>query len=176
MARTAKLPNGQIIALEGEAGYQADSLSPGLHMGLWPWQYAIELVPFQVIPQGKVGVVQQISGQGGESKLHRIALPFRLFAQLESLGQAEVHRYQAGADTYREDQLGGLALTTEGLAARDKEENYPSEPLLKEGVSQYKQKRDRQEDESCRGTSPGVRRGGHRCPPDLRWRKARISR
>lgn len=27
--------------------------------------------------------------------------------------------YQAGADPYREDQLGGLALTIEGLAARD---------------------------------------------------------
>jgi uncharacterized membrane protein YqiK len=59
----SKLPNGQIIALEGEAGYQADSLSPGLHMGLWPWQYAIELVPFQVIPQGKVGVVQACDGK-----------------------------------------------------------------------------------------------------------------
>src|ERR1039458_2262891 len=41
------------------------------------------------VRQGKVGVVQQISGQGGESQLHRIALPLRLFAQLESLGQAE---------------------------------------------------------------------------------------
>jgi uncharacterized membrane protein YqiK len=59
----SKLPNGQIIALEGEAGFQADSLSPGLHMGLWPWQYAIELVPFQVIPQGKVGVVQACDGK-----------------------------------------------------------------------------------------------------------------
>ena len=59
----SKLPNGQIIALEGEAGFQADSLSPGLHMGLWPWQYAIELVTFQVIPQGKVGVVQACDGK-----------------------------------------------------------------------------------------------------------------
>ena len=59
----SKLPNGQIVALQGEAGYQADSLAPGLHMGLWPWQYAIELIPFEVIPQGKVGVVQACDGK-----------------------------------------------------------------------------------------------------------------
>ena len=34
--------------------------------------------------------------------------------------QPEVVLYQAGADPYREDQLGGLALTTEGLEARDR--------------------------------------------------------
>lgn len=57
------LPDGQIIALEGEAGYQADTLSPGLHMGLWPWQYAIELVKFMTIPQGSIGVVQACDGK-----------------------------------------------------------------------------------------------------------------
>ncbi len=59
----SKLPNGQIVALQGEAGYQADSLAPGLHMGLWPWQYAIDLIPFEVVPQGKVGVVQACDGK-----------------------------------------------------------------------------------------------------------------
>lgn len=58
-----RLPDGQIIALKGEAGYQADTLPPGLHIGLWPWQYAVELVKFQTIPQGKVGVVQAIDGK-----------------------------------------------------------------------------------------------------------------
>jgi len=57
------LPDGQIIALEGEAGYQADTLSPGLHMGLWPWQYEVELVKFTTIPQGKIGVVQACDGR-----------------------------------------------------------------------------------------------------------------
>src|ERR1039458_9176593 len=68
------------------------------------------------VRQGKVGVVQQISGQGGESQLHRIALPLRLFAQLESLGQAEVQRYQAGADTVipRNDRLAGRWCEVEG--------------------------------------------------------------
>ena len=58
-----KLPDGQIVALEGEAGYQADTLSPGLHWGLWPWQYTIDLIKFTVIPQGKIGVVQACDGK-----------------------------------------------------------------------------------------------------------------
>src|ERR1700722_14753604 len=33
------LPDGQIIALNGEAGYQGDTLAPGIHFLLWPWQY-----------------------------------------------------------------------------------------------------------------------------------------
>ena len=35
------LPDGKIIALKGEAGFQADSLAPGLYFGYWPWQYNI---------------------------------------------------------------------------------------------------------------------------------------
>lgn len=57
------LPDGQIVALQGEAGYQADTLSPGLHMGLWPWQYTIDLYKFTTIPQGKIGVVQACDGK-----------------------------------------------------------------------------------------------------------------
>ncbi|MES2299193.1 MAG: SPFH domain-containing protein [Pseudomonadota bacterium] len=57
------MPDGQIVALEGEAGYQADTLPPGLHIGLWPWQYDVNLVPFLVVPQGKVGVVQACDGK-----------------------------------------------------------------------------------------------------------------
>lgn len=59
----SNLPDGQIIALEGEAGFQADTLSPGLHMGLWPWQYRIETIKFSVIPQGQIGVVQACDGK-----------------------------------------------------------------------------------------------------------------
>ena len=57
------LPDGRIIALNGEAGYQADSLSPGLHVGLWPWQYSVERVPFLKIPQGRVGTVEACDGR-----------------------------------------------------------------------------------------------------------------
>ena len=56
------LPNGQIIALQGEAGYQADTLAPGLHWGFWPWQYDINVVGFVDIPEGKVAVVDARDG------------------------------------------------------------------------------------------------------------------
>lgn len=56
------LPDGRIIALNGEAGYQADTLAPGLHVALWPWQYTVELVKFFTVPQGEVGVVEACDG------------------------------------------------------------------------------------------------------------------
>ena len=57
------LPDGRILALNGEAGYQADTLAPGLHLALWPWQYAVELVKFVEVPVGSIGVVEACDGQ-----------------------------------------------------------------------------------------------------------------
>lgn len=51
------LPDGSIIATKGEAGYQAQTLAPGLYFGYWPWQYEITLQPFMIIPEGKIGLV-----------------------------------------------------------------------------------------------------------------------
>lgn len=50
------LPAGSIIALEGEAGYQADTLPPGLHIALWPWQYTVELVKFFNVPRARLAL------------------------------------------------------------------------------------------------------------------------
>jgi uncharacterized membrane protein YqiK len=58
-----RLPDGRIIALKGEAGYQADTLPPGLHAGLWPWQYTVERVEFFTVPPGKIGCVEACDGQ-----------------------------------------------------------------------------------------------------------------
>ncbi|HXF80093.1 MAG TPA: hypothetical protein VN598_14580, partial [Usitatibacter sp.] len=58
-----KLPPGRIVALNGEAGYQADTLAPGMHGALWPWQYRVELVKFCVIPADSVGLVQACDGR-----------------------------------------------------------------------------------------------------------------
>jgi uncharacterized membrane protein YqiK len=63
LGRHRELPDGSIIALNGEAGYQADTLTPGLHFGLWPIQYRVELVKFLTIPPGKVGCVEACDGQ-----------------------------------------------------------------------------------------------------------------
>ncbi len=54
---TSDLPPGKIIALHGEAGYQADTLPPGWHLGYWPWQYRVEKVPMVLIQQGEIGLV-----------------------------------------------------------------------------------------------------------------------
>jgi uncharacterized membrane protein YqiK len=59
----ATLPNGKIVALMGEAGIQADTLAPGLHFWLWPWQYSVSVVPFITIGDGRLGVVDARDGQ-----------------------------------------------------------------------------------------------------------------
>ena len=58
-----RLPDGRIIAMNGEAGYQADTLPPGLHVGLWPWQYTVDRVEFFTVPPGKLGCVEACDGQ-----------------------------------------------------------------------------------------------------------------
>jgi uncharacterized membrane protein YqiK len=58
-----QLPDGSIIALNGEAGFQADTLTPGLHFGLWPLQYRVDLVKFFTVPPGKVGCVEACDGK-----------------------------------------------------------------------------------------------------------------
>jgi len=56
------LPAGTIIALSGEAGLQADALAPGLHFGLWPWQYIVTLQKFITINQDTIGIVEARDG------------------------------------------------------------------------------------------------------------------
>ena len=57
------LPDGKIIALNGEPGYQAQTLAPGfLGWGYWPWQYTVDLVDFVTIPKGKIGLVSAKDG------------------------------------------------------------------------------------------------------------------
>ena len=56
------LPNGKIIALNGEAGLQADTLAPGLHWGYWPWQYDIQIEKFTTVTDGHVGIVESRDG------------------------------------------------------------------------------------------------------------------
>jgi uncharacterized membrane protein YqiK len=57
------LPDGRIVALNGEAGVQADTLAPGLHWGYWPWQYEVEVTPFTTIEEGKIGIVESRDGE-----------------------------------------------------------------------------------------------------------------
>src|SRR5438067_6616551 len=54
---------GRILALNGEAGYQAELLRGGLHFGFWRWQYRIHKTPLVTIPQGKIGYVYARDGE-----------------------------------------------------------------------------------------------------------------
>ncbi|MBI1281185.1 MAG: flotillin family protein [Anaerolineaceae bacterium] len=56
------LPPDRLIALHGEAGYQADTLAPGFHLGYFPWVYNVRKVSVTVIPQGEIGLVVAADG------------------------------------------------------------------------------------------------------------------
>jgi uncharacterized membrane protein YqiK len=62
-SRAGSVPEGSIIALAGEAGFQADVLRGGLHFGLWRWQYRIHKFPLVTVPQGKIGYVYARDGE-----------------------------------------------------------------------------------------------------------------
>jgi uncharacterized membrane protein YqiK len=58
----APLPSGSIIALNGEAGYQARMLPPGWHFGLWRWRYKVKKVPVVVVEPGEIALVVAADG------------------------------------------------------------------------------------------------------------------
>ena len=57
-----EMKNNRIIATNGEAGMQAQTLAPGLYWGYWPWQYSIKMQPFIVIPEGNLGLIKAKDG------------------------------------------------------------------------------------------------------------------
>src|SRR5438874_10640865 len=56
------LKEGQIIARNGEAGFQARFLRGGIHFGLYPWQYRIHKEPLVVVGEGKMAYVYARDG------------------------------------------------------------------------------------------------------------------
>jgi uncharacterized membrane protein YqiK len=64
------LPAGSLIALHGEAGLQADTLSPGWHWGKWPWQYAVKKESVIVVPQGQIALI--VAADGASNPPERI--------------------------------------------------------------------------------------------------------
>src|ERR1043165_3014586 len=56
------LREGQIIARNGEAGYQARVLRSGIHFGWYPWQYRIHKEPLVVVAEGKMAYVYARDG------------------------------------------------------------------------------------------------------------------
>jgi uncharacterized membrane protein YqiK len=60
---SGSVPEGQIVSLEGEAGYQVELLRGGMHFGYWRWQYRVHKVRLVTIPQGKIGYVYARDGE-----------------------------------------------------------------------------------------------------------------
>ncbi|HEV7499925.1 MAG TPA: SPFH domain-containing protein, partial [Vicinamibacteria bacterium] len=100
------LPVGRLVALEGEAGYQAETLTPGVHFRFWRWQYSVRKLGLTVIPQGEIGLVVAADGKAmrGERILGR-ALPCNAFQDARAFltGGGEKGRQLAvlTAGTYR---------------------------------------------------------------------------
>ncbi|MBF2065356.1 MAG: flotillin family protein [Calothrix sp. C42_A2020_038] len=56
------LPAGRFIALNKEAGLQADTLAPGWHWGYFPWQFSVKKEAVIVVPQGEIALVVAADG------------------------------------------------------------------------------------------------------------------
>lgn len=56
------LKPGQLVALNGEAGYQADTLAPGWHFWYWPVFYQVIKAPVIQVPQGEIALVVASDG------------------------------------------------------------------------------------------------------------------
>jgi uncharacterized membrane protein YqiK len=69
-SRRGALPEGRVVALKGEAGYQAATLAPGVYFGYWPWQYKITKHRITVIEPGHLGLV--IANDGSPMAVDRV--------------------------------------------------------------------------------------------------------
>ncbi len=65
-----ELPEGRIVATNGEAGFQGQTLAPGIYFWKWIWQYSITFQPFTIIPTGKIGLV--LAKDGAELETGKI--------------------------------------------------------------------------------------------------------
>ncbi len=92
-----KIGDDQLVALRGEAGYQAALLMPGLRFKLWPL-YKVERFPWVQVPPDQIGlVIAQVGAAvptGAKSAIYRPE--FGSFADLEAFirndGQRGVQR------------------------------------------------------------------------------------
>ena len=128
------LPPGRLIALDGEAGYQADLLPPGYHFGLWSWRYRVERVPLVSIRPGEIGLVVALDGRPipSESILGK-AVDSNAFqdarAFLKGGGEKGRQRLVLTAGTYRINPSAFAVVTSQNASKFDMR---PSELLVYE--------------------------------------------
>jgi uncharacterized membrane protein YqiK len=107
------VPEGQIVALEGEAGYQVELLRGGMHFGFWRWQYRVHKVRLVTISQGKIGYVYARDGEP--------LPPSQTLAQ-----HVECNNFQ-DARSFLVGQINADGTATRGQRGRQRE-------ILREGV------------------------------------------
>ena len=56
------LPEGKVLAINGENGVQAQTLAPGWHVK-WKWQYNVTQIKMTEIKEGFVGLIQAADGR-----------------------------------------------------------------------------------------------------------------
>lgn len=63
LGKGSRLPGGQIIARNGEAGIWAQMLEPGLHFFKWWWMYDIKKIDITDVPKDHIGIIEAIDGK-----------------------------------------------------------------------------------------------------------------
>jgi uncharacterized membrane protein YqiK len=58
-----RMPQGRVVATEGEVGIQADVLKPGLHFVIYPIERVIRKVPLVEIGADEMGVIDAVDGE-----------------------------------------------------------------------------------------------------------------
>src|ERR1041385_8893159 len=58
IGKNRELKDNRIIATNGEAGMQAQTLAPGLYWAYWIWQYKIRMEPFIIVPEAQLGLIK----------------------------------------------------------------------------------------------------------------------
>jgi uncharacterized membrane protein YqiK len=58
-----ELPAGHVVALAGEAGFQARMLGPGWHFPVWRWRYRVVRVPVMMVNPGEIALIVAADGK-----------------------------------------------------------------------------------------------------------------
>ncbi len=58
-----RMPQGRVVATEGEVGIQADVLKPGLHFVWYPVEQVVRKVPLVEIGADELGIIEAIDGE-----------------------------------------------------------------------------------------------------------------
>src|SRR5438046_8292484 len=58
-----RMPQGRVVATDGEVGLQADILKPGLHFVMFPVERVVQKVPLVEIGADELGIIEAIDGE-----------------------------------------------------------------------------------------------------------------